>query len=190
MTPEQRLPAQIAAWARRQARAGARYTRAGDLWQAADRAHPGLLPSDPKPLSRDWPTNRDLIHAYLCGLPPVEVGDLVTLTVSDLGTGGRGTVTAVHSPGLLRVQLQHGTEGRPGPVIDTGRLRVEPVPVVFYTATIVTLDGSDTTADGEACEPGRGYRQRHGWWDPDRGYLRVHGDRGLLARTCTRNGIA
>jgi len=34
--------------------------------------------------------------------------------------------------------------------------------------------GSDTNADGEACEPGRGYSERSGFWDPDRSYWRVH----------------
>jgi hypothetical protein len=52
-----------------------------------------------------------------------------------------------------------------------------PVPLVYYTAIIVTVDGSDTTAGGEPCEPGHGYAVADGFWDPDRGYWRVHADR-------------
>lgn len=48
---------------------------------------------------------------------------------------------------------------------------------LYYSATVITLDGSDTTADGEPCEPGQGYREESGHWDPDRGYWRVHPDR-------------
>jgi hypothetical protein len=45
---------------------------------------------------------------------------------------------------------------------------------LYWSATIVTFDGSDTSAYGEPCEPGRGYTERSGWWDPDGDYWRVH----------------
>jgi hypothetical protein len=45
---------------------------------------------------------------------------------------------------------------------------------LYFSATIITLDGSDTNAYGEACEPGQGYREHSGHWDPDRAYWRVH----------------
>jgi hypothetical protein len=45
---------------------------------------------------------------------------------------------------------------------------------LYFSATIITLDGSDTNAYGEACEPGQGYTEQSGWWDPDRSYWRVH----------------
>ncbi len=41
---------------------------------------------------------------------------------------------------------------------------------LYFTATIITFDGCDTNAYGEACEPGHGYTERSGWWDPDRCY--------------------
>src|SRR5690606_33549604 len=34
------------------------------------------------------------------------------------------------------------------------------------------------TADGEPCEPGHGYTEQSGWWNPDRAYWRVADDRG------------
>jgi hypothetical protein len=39
---------------------------------------------------------------------------------------------------------------------------------ILYTASIVTFDGSDTNAYGELCEPGQGYTEQSGFWDPDR----------------------
>jgi hypothetical protein len=50
-------------------------------------------------------------------------------------------------------------------------------PVIYYTATIITLDGSDTNAYCEPCEPGQGYSEQSGHWDPDRSYWRVHDSR-------------
>jgi hypothetical protein len=50
--------------------------------------------------------------------------------------------------------------------------------MLYYTATIITLDGSDTNAYGEACEPGHGYTEQHGWWNPDQDHWSVHPDRG------------
>jgi len=38
---------------------------------------------------------------------------------------------------------------------------------VYYTATVTTLDGSDTNAYGEPCEPGQGYTVADGYVDPD-----------------------
>jgi hypothetical protein len=49
--------------------------------------------------------------------------------------------------------------------------------VLYFSATIITLDGSATTSDGEPCEAGTGYIERSGWWDPDRCYWRVHDQR-------------
>src|SRR5687767_3970221 len=50
---------------------------------------------------------------------------------------------------------------------------VAETPTIFYSATIITLDGSDTNAYGEACEPRAGYIEQSGWWDPDRAYWQV-----------------
>src|SRR6266511_1711623 len=169
MQSDSPLPPTLADWARRQAIIGVRYTTAAALWQAADRAYPDVLPADPRRLSRDWPITRDLVHAYLCGLPTIEVGDRVQLRDPDAGPARRGVVTTIHGPALLRVRL----DSPDGPEVDIGRMVVEPVPVVFYTASIITLDGSDTNADGEACEPGHGSTERCGWWEPDRSYWRV-----------------
>ena len=46
--------------------------------------------------------------------------------------------------------------------------------MLYYTATVVTMVGSDTNAYGEACEPGHGYTEQSGWWNPDRDYWSVH----------------
>lgn len=48
---------------------------------------------------------------------------------------------------------------------------------LYFSATIITLDGSDTTAYGEACEPGQGYNEQSGHWSPDRSYWTVYADR-------------
>ncbi len=48
---------------------------------------------------------------------------------------------------------------------------------LYFSATIITLDGSDTNAYGEGCEPGKGYTEQSGWWNPDRSYWRVHAER-------------
>src|SRR6266540_1100081 len=53
-------------------------------------------------------------------------------------------------------------------------------PAIYYTATIITFDGSDTNAYGEACEPGHGYREDSGWWDPKRSYWTVQADRARV----------
>src|ERR1700730_1067380 len=50
--------------------------------------------------------------------------------------------------------------------------------VLYYTATIIAMDGSDTNAYGEACEPGQGYTEQSGWWNPEQDYWSVHPDRG------------
>jgi hypothetical protein len=50
--------------------------------------------------------------------------------------------------------------------------------VLYYTATIIAMDGSDTNAYGEACEPCHGYTEQSGWWNPDQDYWSVHPDRG------------
>lgn len=36
---------------------------------------------------------------------------------------------------------------------------------IYFSATVTTLDGSDTTDDGSECEPGRGYYVEQGWVD-------------------------
>jgi hypothetical protein len=165
-------------WARRQADTGVRFATGDALWKAADAAFPGVLPADAKQLSRDWPLARDLRHAYIRGLPAVEAGDPVQLRGTETHTARRATVTAVHGPSLLRVRLDAVPNEPGGTVVDVSRLHVEAIPRIFYTATIITLDGSDTAADSAACEPGHGYTERSGWWDPDRAYWRVGDDRG------------
>jgi hypothetical protein len=40
---------------------------------------------------------------------------------------------------------------------EIARIAAEAIPRVYYRATIITLDGSDTDAYGEPCEPGHGY---------------------------------
>src|SRR6266536_3028508 len=79
-------------------------------------------------------------------------------------------------PFVVELDRLHGDGDRPE--ADTGRRPAEPVPVVFYTASIITLDGSDTNAYGEPCEPGTGYTEQWGWWEPDRSYWRVREHRG------------
>ena len=51
---------------------------------------------------------------------------------------------------------------------------------LYFSATISTLDGSDTNAYGEACEPGQGYREQSGHWSPDRSYWSVYPDRSQV----------
>ena len=51
---------------------------------------------------------------------------------------------------------------------------------LYFSATIITLDGSDTNAYGEECEPGQGYRERFGHWSPDRSYWSVYPDRSQV----------
>lgn len=48
---------------------------------------------------------------------------------------------------------------------------------LYYTASLITLTGGDTTAGGEACEPGHGYTEQDGFWNPDRDYWTVHPSR-------------
>ncbi|MBT8227591.1 MAG: hypothetical protein HKP61_15970 [Dactylosporangium sp.] len=48
--------------------------------------------------------------------------------------------------------------------------------LIVYTATIITFDGSATTAYGEPCEPGHGYSEADGFWDPRR-YWRLEASR-------------
>jgi hypothetical protein len=48
--------------------------------------------------------------------------------------------------------------------------------LIVYTATIITFDGSATTAYGEPCEPGHGYTEADGFWDPSR-YWRLETSR-------------
>ncbi|MEJ3741785.1 hypothetical protein WEI85_00585 [Actinomycetes bacterium KLBMP 9797] len=54
-------------------------------------------------------------------------------------------------------------------------------PVLYFSATIITLDGSDTNAYGEPCQAGQGYVEQSGWWSPDRAYWQVHHDRENVA---------
>lgn len=55
------------------------------------------------------------------------------------------------------------------------------VAVLYFSATIITLDGSATTSDSEPCESGTGYTEQSGWWDPDRSYWRVHDQRANVS---------
>ncbi|MDT5025778.1 MAG: hypothetical protein QOE61_2204 [Micromonosporaceae bacterium] len=51
---------------------------------------------------------------------------------------------------------------------------------LYFSATIITLDGTDTNAYGEACEPGHGYNEQSGHWSPDQSYWTVHLDRSQV----------
>jgi hypothetical protein len=51
--------------------------------------------------------------------------------------------------------------------------------LIVYTATIITFDGSATTGYGEPCEPGHGYSEADGFWDPSR-YWRLEASRELV----------
>ncbi|GIH16124.1 hypothetical protein [Rugosimonospora africana] len=176
MTSDNPLPPTLATWVYQQARASHRYLTGPALWEAVDAAHPGLLPSDPRRLSRDWPVHRELMSAYVAGLPEIEVGDPVIVTLHGSDQPLRATLTAVHDTLLVRVAL----DGDDGPGLDVARIAVDPVPVVYYTATIITFDGSDTNAYGEGCEAGRGYREESGWWDPTHHYWKVHPQRSAV----------
>jgi hypothetical protein len=52
--------------------------------------------------------------------------------------------------------------------------------LLYFSATIITLDGSGTNAYGEGCEPGQGYTEQSGHWSPDQSYWTVHPDRGQV----------
>ena len=75
-----------------------------------------------------------------------------------------------------RIARHHHAIGQHG---SAERLRIgaQETPLISYSATIITLDGSDTNAYGEACEPGAGYTEQSGHWDPDRAYWQVHAHR-------------
>src|SRR4051812_5628798 len=51
---------------------------------------------------------------------------------------------------------------------------------LYFSATIITLDGTDTTADGERCEPGQGYNEQSGHWSPDQSYWTVQHHRSQV----------
>jgi len=51
---------------------------------------------------------------------------------------------------------------------------------LYFSATIITLDGSDTNAYGEGCEPGQGYNEQSGHWSPDQSYWTVYPDRSQV----------
>ncbi len=38
---------------------------------------------------------------------------------------------------------------------------------IYYSADVITPDGSDSDVYGEACEPGHGMTRENGWLDPD-----------------------
>ncbi|GIH16347.1 hypothetical protein [Rugosimonospora africana] len=173
MTSHSPLPPTLAAWARNQARTNHRYVSGRTLWTAADAAHPGLLPPDPQRLSQHWPIHRQLLGAYVAGLPRIEVGDLVTVTRHDMDEPRRATLTAIDDALLVRVAF----DGDDGPGTDVARIAVDAVPVIYYTATITTFDGSDMDAYGQPREPGHGYRAQFGWWDPVHRYWQVHEQR-------------
>ena len=48
---------------------------------------------------------------------------------------------------------------------------------LYFSASVITLTGGDTTADGEPCEPGHGYSEQDGFWNPDGDYWTVHPSR-------------
>ncbi len=48
---------------------------------------------------------------------------------------------------------------------------------LYYSATLITLTGGDTNACGEACEPGHGYTEQSGHWNPDHHYWTVYPSR-------------
>jgi hypothetical protein len=48
---------------------------------------------------------------------------------------------------------------------------------LYYSASVITLTGGNTTAYGEACEPGHGYTEQDGFWNPDVDYWTVHPSR-------------
>jgi hypothetical protein len=48
---------------------------------------------------------------------------------------------------------------------------------LYYSATVITLTGGDTNAYGEACEPGHGYTEQSGHWNPDHSYWTVYPSR-------------
>lgn len=52
--------------------------------------------------------------------------------------------------------------------------------LLFFSATIITFDGTDTNAYGEDCEPGQGYTEQSGHWSPDQSYWTVHPHRGQV----------
>ena len=51
---------------------------------------------------------------------------------------------------------------------------------LYFSATIITIDGTDTNAYGEACEPGQGYNELSGHWSPDQSYWTVYPDRSQV----------
>lgn len=48
---------------------------------------------------------------------------------------------------------------------------------LYYSASVITLTGGNTNAYGEACEPGHGYTEQDGFWNPDADYWTVHPSR-------------
>jgi hypothetical protein len=52
-----------------------------------------------------------------------------------------------------------------------------PSRLLYFTATIITMDGSETNAYGEVCESGHGYTEAIGWWSPDEEPWSVYQDR-------------
>jgi hypothetical protein len=48
---------------------------------------------------------------------------------------------------------------------------------LYYSASVITLTGGNTTAYGDECEPGHGYTEQDGFWDPDGDYWTVYPSR-------------
>jgi len=168
-------PPRAREWLRRHHDAGPQHTSSTDLRQAPHDALPQDAATGPDRTTPARVNLDDLLRADVAGLPRLHPGDRIRALHHDQGWR-QGTVTATDTTrGELQVRVARGTRlgHRPGTRLTTSRLMVAPIPVVYFTATIVTLDGSDTTADGEACEPGHGYTEACGWWDPDRVYWRV-----------------
>ncbi len=174
MSPTDPLPAAVADWIGRQHDAGIHHTSAAALWHALRRELPNT-----------GTDQRDLLHAYLAGLLPVHPGDRIRPVPDDAGWW-RATVMVIATDAAtttlsVRVDRSSPHGPRVGAHLTVDRLAVALLPVIYYTATIVTGDGSDTTAYGEACEPGHGYTDASGWWDPDRSYWTVRGCRDQVS---------
>jgi hypothetical protein len=48
---------------------------------------------------------------------------------------------------------------------------------LYYSGSVITLTGGNTNANGEGCEPGHGYTEDCGFWNPDGDYWTVYPSR-------------
>ena len=182
MPPTSALPPRVLDWIGRQHDAGIQHTSTTALRQALHEALPDAVAASADGTAPAWFVRGDLVRAYVAGLP-LYPGDRIRALHDDHGWR-RATVTAIDESGTelqVRVEQGSGPGHRVGARLTTSRLAVAPIPVIYYTATIITLNGSDTNAYREACEPGNGYTEASGWWDPDRAYWRVYEHRDQVA---------